>query len=1221
MKKIFSIFILAVSGILSAAASQSFSVTSVNNTQTIYFRINKTSGNVTRSKTTASGSAATVALTENDTYWQTFAVTTGSGDYKTITFTLPDDVTYLEIYSNKGNVAVINVSSMSAYLASLNLSGCTNLTTLTLGTMASLTDVDVSNTSAAVANTVTASKCPVLENLNVANCSLTSLAYTGSTLYSLDVTGNSIPTLNISGNANLDIVRCEGNGMTSLTVSSAVTTISAHTNSLMNLTGYGESIMILDVASNGLTTINMDGLSGLTDLDISSNHLTFRSFPSADNKPVRMLYTGNDGLYDLSGSMKAAFGSYSYPLQSKLPEYASRNETSFTVDLTDARLDGDGVQSVVPVINRYNGSVDTPLTLSSSDSDGKDYTTSTDGNLYGFMKAQDRVRFSFTNANYPGLTLYSNQFTVPEGVNGTLQIVDEDGSELFTIAKVVFSDATDGIPAKAVRDYTKYTIPAMPTKAGETWRIIAGPSDDAPFAWASTYGSATWYYMSVGVATNKWATAGESNGSAGTAYGGHALKSSYSTTDNYYQWAFVGNQYDGFKIYNKGCGESQTLQDYSGYSAPYSGGAYPTMRNGSSLTWIVRTNSSGTGFSLENKGGGTVSGVSAPCYLNNYAALGYLNYWITNDDDAQNDPGSRFTLVQASAPAYATVKWIILDDSNNPVYNISQDVTSGSTVSSYPEELTTIASQRFVTLPALTPFVASGGQVVKNVNYTWTGPFDLTTDVADPHLYYFKSARYGYYAYAPVGATGTAKQSSQSKSAITPRGRWFFTGDPFNGIEIRPYSYPEMGLTGTSLSTIPMKYIPRANPDITTNYWDNALPSAAISFVNPTSTAYCLSEQLGTWYSSSINSDKGVCFVVEDAEDISMLITPGLYQVRCVGNNLTSKYWKLDSSDHKLYNNGNPEDKNTVFRIQENANASSNYPDSYYIAGFDGDEAWYFDNLRTSYSQQFTTTQNPDNYVAAQIVYNAKVGDTPYYAIKLSTQSSYSGYSYANTNSSITSVVTWAYTSGTADGSAWAIEPVACVNLNTVGDNSYATFYFNRDVQTDENTKAYYVLTTDNGSAQLTEVENEGHDIPAYTAVVLVNSAKKPYRILPVKIGLASVVDAETNLLKGTLVDMELDLSDNTTYYSLGKKNDKIGFYKFEKSGSSVITLGANKAYLDTPAASSVRGFVFDVDNNTGISTMDDVRCKTDNIYDLSGRHVDSMKHGIYIINGKKIIK
>ena len=199
------------------------------------------------------------------------------------------------------------------------------------------------------------------------------------------------------------------------------------------------------------------------------------------------------------------------------------------------------------------------------------------------------------------------------------------------------------------------------------------------------------------------------------------------------------------------------------------------------------------------------------------------------------------------------------------------------------------------------------------------------------------------------------------------------------------------------------------------------------------------------------------------------------------------------------------------------------------------------------------------------------------------------------------------------------------LTLNVVGDNSYATLYLDYDAQTDEDTKAYYVAETTSGYAQLTEVANEGRNIPAYTAVVLVNeNAATNVNFsagYSVSSGYAKTVDETGNLLKGTLVDMVLDLSDNTTYYSLGKKNDKIGFYKFEKSGSSVITLGANKAYLDTPAASSARGFVFDVDNNTGISTMDDLRCKTDNIYDLSGRHVDSMKHGIYIINGKKIIK
>jgi len=43
-----------------------------------------------------------------------------------------------------------------------------------------------------------------------------------------------------------------------------------------------------------------------------------------------------------------------------------------------------------------------------------------------------------------------------------------------------------------------------------------------------------------------------------------------------------------------------------------------------------------------------------------------------------------------------------------------------------------------------------------------------------------------------------------------------------------------------------------------------------------------------------------------------------------------------------------------------------------------------------------------------------------------------------------------------------------------------------------------------------------------------------------------------------------------------------------------------------------------DVDNNTGISTMNDGQ---GTMYDLSGRRVDSLKRGIYIVNGKKIIK
>lgn len=196
--------------------------------------------------------------------------------------------------------------------------------------------------------------------------------------------------------------------------------------------------------------------------------------------------------------------------------------------------------------------------------------------------------------------------------------------------------------------------------------------------------------------------------------------------------------------------------------------------------------------------------------------------------------------------------------------------------------------------------------------------------------------------------------------------------------------------------------------------------------------------------------------------------------------------------------------------------------------------------------------------------------------------------------------------------------------LNVVGSSSYATLYVPFDVTTMGNTKAYYIQTAENGSAQLTETNNEGTEIPANTAVVLVNEDADASTLLNMTTGLVPVVDEDVNLLKGTLVPRTLDLSDNTTYYSLGKKNDKIGFYKFEKGGSSIINLAANKAYLDTPAVPQARGFVFDFDDPTGIGSIQNSEFTKLNdgvVYDLSGRRVDSLKSGIYIVNGKKIIK
>ena len=197
------------------------------------------------------------------------------------------------------------------------------------------------------------------------------------------------------------------------------------------------------------------------------------------------------------------------------------------------------------------------------------------------------------------------------------------------------------------------------------------------------------------------------------------------------------------------------------------------------------------------------------------------------------------------------------------------------------------------------------------------------------------------------------------------------------------------------------------------------------------------------------------------------------------------------------------------------------------------------------------------------------------------------------------------------------------LSLNVVGDKSYATLYLPFDVTTTGATKAYYVETANNGSVQMTETSGEGTEIPARTAVVLVNSDGAASTILDMNSGLASVVSEGSNLLKGTLVPMSLDLSDATPYYSMGKKDGQIGFYKFDNEGVTSITLGANKAYLEVPASSGVKGFTFDFDEGaTGLNDIkENLKDSKVLIYNLAGQRISKPLKGINIINGKKVLK
>lgn len=214
------------------------------------------------------------------------------------------------------------------------------------------------------------------------------------------------------------------------------------------------------------------------------------------------------------------------------------------------------------------------------------------------------------------------------------------------------------------------------------------------------------------------------------------------------------------------------------------------------------------------------------------------------------------------------------------------------------------------------------------------------------------------------------------------------------------------------------------------------------------------------------------------------------------------------------------------------------------------------------------------------------------------------------------------------------------VRLNVVNGKSYATLYYSHDLrQTDETTKAYYITgVAEDGIIELTETNDEGREIPKNTAVILINSEGETYTEFAIVNGLTTIAKASENMLVGTLENMTLDLTkaNGNRKYSLGTRQagstgtPVVGFYQ---NGISDFTLGANRAYLVTPASPGVSGSSrgFDLtygDDATAIKEIERevpaivLRQPTDDYYDLHGRKVSGTPRakGIYVRSGKKIV-
>ena len=186
----------------------------------------------------------------------------------------------------------------------------------------------------------------------------------------------------------------------------------------------------------------------------------------------------------------------------------------------------------------------------------------------------------------------------------------------------------------------------------------------------------------------------------------------------------------------------------------------------------------------------------------------------------------------------------------------------------------------------------------------------------------------------------------------------------------------------------------------------------------------------------------------------------------------------------------------------------------------------------------------------------------------------------------------------------------------TITDAKAATLYTPVAVTIPGGVTAKYVKAEgenigSTGKLVYTKLENV---IPANSAVVLTGEAGDYTFTATTEAGEA-VTD---NVLFGYAT--ETDATDNTGIYALANKTNGVAFYPFVGE-----TYKAGKAYLNISglSASEVRFFnIFDEGEETAIENIQGAEDAVDSVvYDLAGRRVQKAQKGLYIVNGKKVIK
>ncbi len=188
------------------------------------------------------------------------------------------------------------------------------------------------------------------------------------------------------------------------------------------------------------------------------------------------------------------------------------------------------------------------------------------------------------------------------------------------------------------------------------------------------------------------------------------------------------------------------------------------------------------------------------------------------------------------------------------------------------------------------------------------------------------------------------------------------------------------------------------------------------------------------------------------------------------------------------------------------------------------------------------------------------------------------------------------------------------VALHELGDASYASLYLPYSISAVSNAEAYVANNAAVNNTLVMQTTSDG-GFAANQGVVLVSDTKASTATLTLG------ENKNTSLLRGTSQPITLTDETRANYLVFGPKDEAntIGFWT---PAASLTSIAANRAFYKNEGGQQAVRLVF---NGSVIEGIDHVVDVNDNvnapIYDLMGRRVNNtMKHGVYIQNGKKMI-